>query len=215
MKAVIIIGTGPGLGYALAETFGSRGFHIAMLARSEHNLDDFQEKLQEKGISSSKHPIDISDFTAMRLTLSDIARQYPVEVLIYNAVVKQLIPPLELDVELMVKNYRIDVAGALHAVQVVLPFMQEQESGTILFTGGGAALKPWTEAPTITIAKASIRSLAYMLAEQLENTTVNMGTVTIHGGIRPQTAFAPERIAEAYHQFYKKGAAGVELTYKG
>ncbi|MEL7221700.1 MAG: SDR family NAD(P)-dependent oxidoreductase [Bacteroidota bacterium] len=215
MKAVIIIGTGPSLGYALAETFGRQGFHVAMLARSEHNLNDFQEKLQAEGISSSKHPIDIADFTAMRLTLSDIARQYPVEVLIYNAVVKQLIPPLELDVEIMVKNYRVDVAGALHAVQIILPFMQEQESGTILFTGGGAALTPWTEAPTITIAKAGIRSLAFMLSEQLENTSIKVGTVTIHGSIRPNTAFAPERIAEAYHQFYKNATKGIELTYKG
>jgi short-subunit dehydrogenase len=215
MKAAIIIGVGPGLGYALAETFGRQGLHVAMLARSESNLDSFQQKLKDQNISASSHPVDVADFTEMRLTLAEIARQYPVEVLIYNVVVKQLIPPLELDVELMVKNYRVDVAGALHAVQIVLPFMQEQEAGTILFTGGGAALKPWTEAPTITIAKAAIRSLTFMLAEQLEDSPIKVGTVTIHGSIRPNTAFEPERIAAAYYQFYKDGIPTVELSYRG
>jgi short-subunit dehydrogenase len=214
-KAAIIIGVGPGLGYALAETFGRQGLHVAMVARSENNLKDFQQKLQAQDISASAHPVDVADFTAMRLTLAQIARAHPVAVLIYNVVVKQMIPPLELDVELMVKNYRIDVAGALHAVQIVLPFMQEQEAGTILFTGGGAALNPWTQAPTITIAKASIRSLAFMLAEQLEKSPVRVGTVTIYGNIRPDTAFSPERIAAAYYQYYEQGVPTVELSYKG
>ncbi len=142
MKTAIIIGVGAGLGLELARAFGQEGLHVAMLARSESNLNDFRQTLAGENISSSSHPIDISDFSAFRNTLRDIARQNPVEMVVYNAVKRQFNTPLQLDIAQMVEAYRIDVAGALLSVQTILPFMQEQESGTFLFTGGGAALHP-------------------------------------------------------------------------
>lgn len=215
MKTVIIIGTGPGLGIALAEQFGHEGFHVALLARSNTNLQQFAVQLLEQSISHSIHPIDVSDFTVLRQTLRTIAQKHTVELVIYNVVKRQFNTPLQLDVEEMVDAYRIDVAGALLSVQVILPFMQENESGTFLLTGGGAALHPWTGAPTITIAKAGIRSLAFMLAEELSDSPVQVGTITIFGTIKAGTAFDPNRIATAYHQHYAAGVPEVELQYKG
>ena len=215
MKTAIIIGVGPGLGLALARAFGQEGLHIALVARSEDNLKRFQLTLEQDGLSSSIHTADISDFDAFRKTLRDIARQNPVEVVVYNAVKKQFNTPLQLDIEQMVDAYRIDVAGALLCVQTVLPFMQENESGTFLFTGGGAALHPWTQAPTITIAKAGIRSLAYMLADELSESPIQVGTVTIYGMIKEGTAFDPTVIAETYVQHYRAGVPEVEVAFRG
>ena len=215
MKTAIIIGVGPGLGYALAQAFGAQGMHIALLARSENNLQRFQEQLTAEGTSCSAHPVDISDFDAFRTTLREIAQKQQVEVVIYNAVKRQFNTPLQLDVHQMVDAYRIDVACALLSVQTLLPFMQEHESGTFLFTGGGAALTPWTQAPTITIAKAGIRSLAYMLAEELQDSPIQVGTITIFGMIKEGTAFDPGEIAKSYVQHYLTGSPGVEVEFRG
>lgn len=215
MKTAIIIGVGPGLGMALARAFGEAGLHVALLARSESNLESFQQQLSAEGIKSSIHAVDISAFEEFRTTLRKIAQQHTVEVVIYNAVKRQFNTPLQLDVEQMVDAYRIDVAGALLSVQTILPFMQENESGTFLFTGGGAALHPWTQAPTITIAKAGIRSLAYMLADELQDSPIQVGTITIFGMIKEGTAFDPSTIAQTYLQHYRAGAPGVEVEFRG
>lgn len=215
MPIAIIIGAGPGLGLALAEKFGQKGFAIALLARSEDNLEAFAKTLHEQGISASAHAVDISDFTALRQTLRAIAQKDTVEVVIYNAVKKQFNSPLQLDVEEMVDAYRMDVAGALLSVQTILPFMQENEEGTFLFTGGGAALHPWMQAPTISIAKAGIRSLAFMLAEELKESPIKVGTITIFGTIKEGTAFDPHKIADAYYQHYQQGVSEVEVQFKG
>lgn len=215
MATAIIIGAGPGLGLALAEKFGQKGFAIALLARSEDNLNAFAQTLKEQGISASAHAVDISDFTALRQTLRAIAQKDTVEVVIYNAVKKQFNSPLQLDVEEMVDAYRMDVAGALLSVQTILPFMQENEEGTFLFTGGGAALHPWMQAPTISIAKAGIRSLAFMLAEELKESPIKVGTITIFGTIKEGTAFDPHKIADAYYQHYQQGVPEVEVQFKG
>ena len=215
MATAIIIGAGPGLGLALAEKFGQKGFAIALLARSEDNLEAFAQTLKERGISASTHAVDISDFTALRQTLRAIAQKDIVEVVIYNAVKKQFNNPLQLDVEEMVAAYRMDVAGALLSVQTILPFMQENDQGTFLFTGGGAALHPWMQAPTISIAKAGIRSLAFMLAEELKDSPIQVGTVTIFGTIKEGTAFDPHKIAEVYYQHYQQGVPEVEVQFRG
>ena len=215
MKTAIIIGVGPGLGLALARAFGQEGLHIALVARSEENLTRFQQALTAEGISCSPYAVDISDFTSFRNTLRDIVRQNPVEVVVYNAVKRQFNTPLQLDVEQMIDAYRIDVAGALLCAQTILPFMQENESGTFLFTGGGAALHPWTQAPTITIAKAGIRSLAYMLADELQASPIQVATVTIFGMIKEGTAFDPTAIAATYVDHYKAGVPAVEVEFRG
>lgn len=215
MPTAIIIGAGPGLGLALAEKFGQNGFTIALLARSENNLKAFAETLKEQKISTNTHAVDVSDFSALRQTLRAIAQKDTVEVVIYNAVKKQFNSPLQLDVEEMVDAYRIDVAGALLSVQTILPFMEENERGTFLFTGGGAALHPWMQAPTISIAKAGIRSLAFMLAEELQESPIQVGTITIFGTIKEGTAFDPQRIAEVYYQQHQQGVPTVEIQFKG
>lgn len=215
MATAIIIGAGPGLGLALAKKFGQKGFSIALLARSENNLEAFAKTLQEQGISASTHAVDITDFSAFRQTLRAIAQKDTVEVVIYNAVKKQFNSPLQLDVEEMVAAYRMDVAGALLSVQTLLPFMQENDLGTFLFTGGGAALHPWMQAPTISIAKAGIRSLAFMLAEELKESPIQVGTITIFGTIKEGTAFDPEKIAEVYYQHYQQEVPEVEVQFRG
>lgn len=215
MPTVIIIGTGPGLGIALAETFGKNGFAVALLARSESNLSAFAQTLQQQDITVSTHAVDISDFSSLRKTLRAIAQKNTVEVVIYNAVKKQFNSPLQLEVEEMVDAYRIDVAAALLSVQTILPFMQEQQKGTFLFTGGGAALQPWTQAPTISIGKAGIRSLAFMLAEELEDSPIQVGTITIFGTIKEGTAFDPHKIAKVYYQHYQQEIPQVEVEYRG
>ncbi|RMF01905.1 MAG: SDR family NAD(P)-dependent oxidoreductase [Bacteroidetes bacterium] len=215
MQTAIIIGVGPGLGIAIAEAFGHAGLHVALMSRSEKNLRLFSEEFTDKGIAHSVHAVDVSDFSALRQELRRIAQQQAVEVLVYNVVKRVFNTPLELDVEQMVEAYRIDVAAALLSVQTLQPFMEEREGGTILFTGSGAALHPWTEAPTISIAKAGIRSLAYMLADEMSESPLRVGTVTIFGMIKQGTDFDPAKIAAAYVQHWQNGVPEVELQYKG
>ena len=214
MKTAIVIGVGPGLGIAIAEAFGLAGLHVAMLARSVDNLGKFSEQLAAKDVSHSVHALDVSDFDALRRELRAIAQVRPVEVLVYNVVKRVFNTPLQLDVNQMVDAYRIDVASALLSVQTLQPFMEEQESGTVLFTGGGAALHPWTQAPTITIAKAGVRSLAYMLAEELQDSPIRVGTITIFGMIKAGTAFDPTTIADTYVEHWRAGVPEVEVEFR-
>jgi len=82
----------------------------------------------------------------------------------------------------------------------------------IIFTGGGAAIRPSAKASTLSLTKAALRSYAYTLHDQVVNQNVYVGLVTIQGLIGSSEEMAPGMIAETYWQMLKKRDA-VESFY--
>lgn len=111
-------------------------------------------------------------------------------------------------------DFRVCVVGALIAARALAPAMVAEGRGTLLFTGGGFALYPSSSAPSLSIGKAGLRSLALMLAEELRPQGLKVATITIAGSIAEGTPFAPSRIAAAFmaaHHFQTKP----ELLFDG
>ena len=88
--------------------------------------------------------------------------------------------------EEFVQRYQADVAGAVCAVQQVVPSMKEKKEGTILFTGGGLAL---------------------------ETDGIYIGIVNIKGNIGSDNYYSPENIAKVFYQLYEEKNT-VEITIK-
>jgi NADP-dependent 3-hydroxy acid dehydrogenase YdfG len=137
-------------------------------------------------------------------------------VLIYNAVAASRGPLSTLAADTLLADLTVSAAGALVAVQAVLPAMRERGKGTIVFTGGGAAVTPLPNT-TLSIGKAALRMLALGLAQELEGSGLRVGTVTIYGGVAPGTPFDPDRIAEAYWAIHtgSAGSDGAEVSFRG
>jgi short-subunit dehydrogenase len=76
--------------------------------------------------------------------------------------------------------------------------MIRRGNGAILTSGGGFALQPAAWRSSLSFSKAALRNLATSLAQELEPQGVRVGTVTICGLIKPNTAFSPEQIAEEF-----------------
>jgi len=89
--------------------------------------------------------------------------------------------------------------------------------GTLLFTGGGLALHPSPQAPSLSIGKAGLRALALMLAQELAPAGIRVGTVTIAGMVAPGTAFAPQRVAEAFMALHRGAPdpSTAEIVFRG
>ena len=52
-QTAVIIGAGPGLGYSLAETFGSKGFRVVLLARNAQRLKSFKRIWKQTALKHS------------------------------------------------------------------------------------------------------------------------------------------------------------------
>lgn len=213
----LIIGMGRGLSASLARRFAQGGFAIAGFARNPDNSAALAAAMAEQGQRLVMRGVDASDPGALGLAIAATEAELgSVEVLIYNAYRATIGLPSAVAVDAVIEDFRVNVAGALASAQAVLPGMRERGRGTILLTGGGLALDPtgWLPAASLAIGKAGIRNFAQSLHKELADTGIRVATVTITGQIAPQSAFDPDRIAEAYWRLHQDGGpVPVELVY--
>lgn len=217
-QAATIIGFGPGLGQALAEAFGAEGMPLALIARNQAKVDTAALRFRGAGFEAQGFAADAGDEASLVHALSRVEAAYGgISVLIYNAAHWRSGPVLATTASSLIDDFRIFVAGALVAAQVVVPSMVKRGAGTILFTGGGFALYPSPDAPSLSIGKGGIRALALMLAKELAPKGIRVGTVTVAGMIAPGTPFAPELIAKSFLELHHSppDASTAEIIYRG
>lgn len=202
----VVIGTGPGIGQAVAKRFAREGYALGLIARKVESLEGFVEGLKTTGAVAKGFPADAEQPTSLVDALSAIERELgPIDVLVYNAAVLKPGGPLEVGVEQLVREFRVNVGGALVASQHVVAGMKAQKRGTILFTGGGLALAPWAQMASLSIGKASIRSLANTLHQDLKADGIRVATVTVDGLVKPGAgSLDPTAIADVFFALHEQ-----------
>lgn len=204
-KLIVVVGTGPGIGYHVAKKFGDNHFRVVLISRSQAALIQYVEELKSQDIEAYAVVADVTSSKSVEAAFKKIKEEYgPVDVLVYNAALIEGGNPTSLLPETLLEHYEVDVVGALRCALQVIPDQEERKSGTILFTGGGLALHPSASHAALSIGKAGLRSLALTFAEELKPKGIFVGTVTVAGAVRPDTHFAPDLIAEKYWELYLK-----------
>lgn len=209
-KYAIIIGFGPGTGMGVAQAFGRAGFGLALIGRTPSKLRDHVHALVQSGLSAETFQANASDADALKAAIAAAESRFGghPEAVIYNVVAPNFDPISSIAPEKLVDDLRTNVVGALVAAQAVMPGMKARGSGSILLTGGGWALYPSARAASPSIGKAALRSLAFILNEDLKGTGVKAGTVTIMGMVKPGTPFDPGRIGEALLAMHNAPVSG-------
>jgi len=115
-------------------------------------------------------------------------------------------PAADLAPDLAAADLQVNVLAALEAVQWALPAMRAEARGTLLFTGGGLALKPQNGLASGSLGKAAQRSLALSLAAELEPLGIHAAIVTVCGFVQPGTELSPERVAGCFWDLHSQRA---------
>jgi NAD(P)-dependent dehydrogenase (short-subunit alcohol dehydrogenase family) len=195
------------MGLSLAKRFGREGFEILMIARGMARLKGFEAELAELGIRSRGFACDLANLDTFRNLLRQLAESHlDLEVLIYNASAYNPATPTKIDLQVFENDLKVNVTGAVLAVQAFIPQMQERGQGAIFFTGGGTAFQAPASLASLGIGKAGIRSLAFTLAQECTPLGIHAATVTICGMIKPGTPFDPDLIADGYWKLYQQPA---------
>ncbi|MBW4657893.1 MAG: SDR family NAD(P)-dependent oxidoreductase [Drouetiella hepatica Uher 2000/2452] len=214
-KLFAIVGMGDGMGLAIARRFAQEGFAIAMIARNAAKLERFQATLQAEGFEAHAFAADAGEEASLQSAFTSIQAQLgSPEVMVYNVATPKMEKILNETMDTLAIDFKINVAGALAATKAVLPAMQAQRQGTILFTGGGFAMYPSSDFGSLSLGKAGIRSLAKMLAEALKPDGIHVGTITICGTVNPEDPqYSPGQIAEQYWAFHTNPDSDSEIVY--
>jgi NADP-dependent 3-hydroxy acid dehydrogenase YdfG len=207
LGTAIIVGVGPGLGLELARAFAAAGHPVAMLARDKARLDGFAAELASIGPDVRGYVTDAADPVNLRSAIgAAIAELGAPDLLVYNVGVLSADSPTGGDDQDWARNTAINLLGARVAADAVLPALRDGR-GSLLFTGGGYALRPSKKFASLSVGKAGLRAYVQMLHDQLTGTAVHATSVTITAGIDGTGRFDPAVIARSYLELHAQPEA--------
>lgn len=186
MSTAVIIGAGPGLGAAAARRFGAEGFAVALVSRTQANVDALAEQLGAQGVDARGYAASVRDLDSLRDALRRAASDLgPAEVVQYSPIPQPefLRPVLETDVDDLRAAVEFSIFGPQAVVAEVLPGMRERGRGTLLFVNGGSGARPNPAVAGTSVAFAGESAYARMLHTALADEGVHVGQLIIPGGI--------------------------------
>ena len=197
--SIVIVGAGPNLGAAIARRFGREGLAVGLVARNRHKLETLAQELQQEGITADLEPADIRDAADLSEAIATLAERLgPVEVLEYSPVPagEFMKPILETTVDDVRATVEFSVLGAVAVATTVIPTMLDRDSGTILFTTGGAAINPNPLRAGVGVSFAGEVAYARMLHDALRDRGIHVGHTAIGGSIAPGGDHEPDHVAD-------------------
>ncbi len=132
-KVVLITGGSKGIGYACAEAFAAEGARVALVSRSEGNLDAAAATLAAMGHQAFCVSADLSLRDAGERVVAEVERALgAVDVLVNSAGAAKRYAPEELDVAAWHDAMDAKYFSYVHAMQAVLPGMLARGRGVIV-----------------------------------------------------------------------------------
>jgi len=205
MPVIAILDAGPGMGLAIAKTFGAHGYRVALLSRHSATQEPLVTELARHGIISAAFRADARDRDSIASGLAAVKQRFgSIHVLEFSPA--DCTQPIPSATELTHENVRVSidfyVHGAVAAVNQVLPDMLARRSGTILFTTGASSVYPAPRFGVVGAAMAWLRNWAHALHDAVAPKGVQVGHVAIGAFIGRQPGATPDAIAPLYWELH-------------
>ena len=177
-KTVIITGASAGVGAACARAFANHKANLVLCARGQAGLDTIAEELSAQ-CSVLTVAMDVSNTDQCLALLTKAEAEFGrVDVLINNAGMHsrgdiEKVKPA--DVAAMVD---INLRAPLVLSCAALPFIKKSDGGAVVMVGSLAGMAPLQGAATYSATKSGLRAFAYALADELQDTDINVGVVS-------------------------------------
>jgi NADP-dependent 3-hydroxy acid dehydrogenase YdfG len=198
----VISGVGPGTGTALARRFTAGGYRVAMLARTASRLAALEQELP----GAKAYACDVADPAQVEAAIAAIERDLGApEALIHNAVGGAFGTFLEIDPQVLNRNFQVNAMGLLYLARRVAPAMTNAGKGSIVVTGNTSALRGKPAFAGFAPTKAAQRILAEAMARDLGPKGVHVAYLVIDAVI--DVPWTRERFKDRPDDFFIKPAA--------
>jgi 3-oxoacyl-[acyl-carrier protein] reductase len=185
-RRAIVLGGTRGIGLAIARGLAAEGCVIAICGRNEAALRDAESELRATGAQIYAAVSDVADPALLGAFLEN-ARQAlgGVDILVHNASALAL----GADASAWPASLQVDLMGAVHAVDRVVPWMMDAGGGSILFVSSISALEAFPIPDfAYTAAKAALVAYAKKLAtlygpQRIRVNAIAPGSTEFPGGI--------------------------------
>lgn len=159
-KLVIITGASSGIGAATAKAFSNAGYSVALLARNKKQMDELNIA------NSIAIECDVTNIESVKNTIDQARQKFgEIDCLINNAGYSVGGEFTKTSYHDHQKMMDVNLKGVINCIEVVLPSMQNNKSGTIINVSSVSDRKSRPNLPVYAATKAAVKSLSESLRE--------------------------------------------------
>ncbi|KAL1585967.1 hypothetical protein WHR41_04779 [Cladosporium halotolerans] len=214
-KTLVILGSGPGIGIAVAQVFSVRGFtHVALVSRNKERLAQDEDKvldaIQERGYSCrvKTWACDMADLKQLNSTLKEIESFGSLECVLFNPARVAGAPPLEESTEAIEADFRLTNLALYETAKWAIPLLKqapEDSLPSLIVTSTTLLYKePLPQLVSLSMVKSAQRALVLSL-NAMHGKDVHIGLLSVGGVVHPDAPnLSPLNIAEQAYKLYKQ-----------
>jgi NAD(P)-dependent dehydrogenase (short-subunit alcohol dehydrogenase family) len=178
-KSVLITGAGRGIGKRLAIGFAKEGARVALLARSQAELDLAQLEIEQAGGVAFHIRADVRDFGQICAGVGRVLTEFGgLDVLIAAAGVQGPIGPLlETPAQAWHETVETNLFGVVNACRAALPPMIERRSGKIILMSGAGSAYVRPNFTAYAASKVAVVRFAECLAEEVRYHNIQVNSM--------------------------------------
>lgn len=178
-KIALVTGSSRGIGRAIAAQLAHEGYAVCINYRVRKDCaDDLVAKLQADGCRAMAVQADVSDRAQVNAMVKKVEETFgPVSVLVNNAGVAGQSLFQDVSDEMWHRYFSVNVDGAFHTTQAVLPHMLHAHEGSIVNISSIWGQRGGSCEVTYSCTKAALIGLTRSLAMELAPTHIRVNCV--------------------------------------
>jgi NAD(P)-dependent dehydrogenase (short-subunit alcohol dehydrogenase family) len=192
-RTVVITGGSAGVGRAVAQAFGRRGWRVALLARGQKRLASVVAEVQSLGGEAIAIPTDVADADAVRRAADEVIAAWgKIDIWINNAMVTVFGPTEKVTPEEFKRVTDVTYLGQVHGTVTALEHMKRAGVGTIVSVGSALTYRSIPLQAAYCGAKAATRGFLDALRCELlhDKSPVKLTMVHLPAVNTPQFSWA-------------------------
>lgn len=201
-RVIIVTGASSGIGQATALLLAEKGAKVALVARSQKQLEKIAKELPHSLVV----PTDMSKSEDIKKMVKKVRQHYgKIDVLINNAGQGYDAPVENINLDTFYTIFNLDVVGPLVAMQQVIPLMRKQGRGVIINISSGTALMYLPNMGAYSSFKRALGGLSLTAYEELRDDNIHVGVVYPY---ITKTKFEKNTIKEMQEEIGEQDASG-------
>ena len=165
-KKALITGAGKGIGARIATAFAEMGADVALIARTESDLESVASEVRDLGREALTFACDVTDESALAQVVEGLTNHWgSLDILVNNAGMSPLYPDLEsVSGALFDKVVGVNLKGPFRLMARAGTHMAAGDGGSIINISSIASLQPSPHAEPYGAAKAGLNALTESFA---------------------------------------------------
>jgi NAD(P)-dependent dehydrogenase (short-subunit alcohol dehydrogenase family) len=177
-KVCIITGAGKGIGLATMKVFLDNGAKLAVITRSQKDIDSLNAEFIDEGNKFMAMCGDVSNQDIVNRFVEEVINKYGrVDVLVNNAGMRFRKKFAEITCEEFKKVLNVNLLSVFFLSQAVLPTMVKQNAGKIINMSSIAGTQGFSELSGYVTSKAAIIGLTKSLAVEYAENNVQINAI--------------------------------------